>query len=427
MRVKLPRNKKESIDNGISVYNKPQYVYIPLVNGSDTNISLIVKKGEYVYKGTVLGHRKSPFKLPIHSSVSGTVVDFEFHYYLNGQKVRCVKIANDYKEESMEKEQKKRKINNYTKEQFIDILKNNGIIGMGGSGFPTYVKYDTQKKINTLVVNAVECEPYITADHALLFHCCEEVLETIDAILEINNIDQAVLAIKKDNNDLAKRINSYIGTYLKIKLVEVHDVYPMGWERQLVKDTLGVNYQNYPLDKGIIVNNVSTIYSIYEALKYNRVVTERLITITGDMVKKPQNVIVKVGTPIKEVISSVGGYNEEEKVNFIAGGPMMGLTLENDDLVMSANLNCVVVNKNLDNDPTTQCLRCGKCVEVCPAKISPVLICEHNDDKKRLKELEPNRCMECGLCSYICPARIKLRNIVINAKNAIKEDKEKGA
>jgi electron transport complex protein RnfC len=245
-------------------------------------------------------------------------------------------------------------------------------------------------------------------------------------MLEINTIDQAYLAIKKGNDELRNRVNSYIGTYLKIKLVEVNDLYPMGWERKLIKDITGTSYKNYPIDKGIIVNNVSTIYSIYEALKYKRVVTEKLVTITGNMIKKPQNIIVKVGTPIKEVINSIGGYKEENQdINFIAGGPMMGITLDSDDLVVSSNLNCVLVQKNESSSRTTQCLRCGKCVEVCPAKIAPILICDNIDNLERLKELEPHRCMDCGLCTFICPAKIKLRNIVNKAKNELKEEKEK--
>lgn len=418
MKVKLHKNKLTN--EHLIVYNKPKKVYIPLISGNDTNITILVKKGEYVYKGSIIGKRKGDFRIPIHSSVSGTVLDFEERTCFNGEKVKCVVIENDFKEKIEQKLSVKRNINKYTKEEFIERLKENGIVGLGGAGFPTYVKYEA-KNINTLIVNAVECEPYITADEALAKIKCEELLETIDAILEINKIKEAIIAIKKENIELKQAFDNFIGTYLKIKIKLVPNNYPMGWERNLIKEVTNKDYDKYPIEEGIVVNNISTIYAIYEALKYNKPLIERVVTFSGENLGEKRNVLVKIGTDAKEVLEQLKIKNDSIVV---AGGPMMGIKV--DDLILSANLNCVLALNNTINIPSI-CLRCGKCVEVCPAKLSPVLIMKtkykSEKDIKKIKQLHPEKCIGCGLCSYICPANLLVRDRVKDAKDLVRRDK----
>ena len=418
--IKIPKRKKMSIKEKIGVYNKMKYVYIPLISGNDTNITVSVKKGDYVYKGTIIGKRKGNFRIPIHSSVSGTVIDYEEKYTSNGKKVKCVVIENDFLD-ALETEYENNDITKYTKKQFLKTIQDCGIVGLGGSGFPTYVKYNIDKRINTLIINAVECEPYITADYVLLREKCEEILETIDAIREINNIDEAIIAIKNTNSELKEIIDNYIGTYLKIKVVEVPNLYPMGWEKNLVKYIKKTDYSKLPMEKGIIVNNVSTIYAIYEALKYKKPLTERIVTFTGENLKRPQNVMVKIGTPASEVIKKVGGLNNKE-VTYVTGGPMMGLEVPTDDVVINCNDNCILVLNSFKQEQENACMRCGKCVENCPAKLSPVLIADALKNTQKLKKLEPNRCIECGLCSYICPAKINVREKVRQAKEKLRKE-----
>lgn len=413
MRVMIPKHRLT--DDKINVFNKPKYVYIPLISGGDTNITVLVNKGEYVYKGSMIGKRKGDFRIPIHSSVSGTVIDFEEKTCLTGERVKCVVIENDFKEKIEPKDKPKEK---YTKSEFIEAIKENGIIGMGGAGFPTYVKYDTNKKIKTLVVNATECEPYIGADYTLMSNHAEELLEAIDMIMEINDIDSAIIAIMKSNSKLKELFDNYIGTYLKIKVVLVPNNYGVGWERSLIKDTLNVEYNRLPIEKGIVVNNISTIYAIYEALKYNKPLIERIITFTGEGLEKPQNVLVKVGTKASDVLESLGVKSD---TFIVSGGPMMGVRIKGDDLVLSAYSNCVLCLPEQKETLSEACLRCGKCVEVCPAKLSPVLIMDSVNDPDKLKYLQPQKCIECGLCSYVCPAKILVREIVRKAK--IKEGK----
>lgn len=411
--IRLSNHKNHTEE--LVIYNKPEFVYIPLVNGNDTDITILVKKGDYVYKGTHLGKRKGNIKIPIISTVSGTVVDFVAKPYLDGTEVKCVKIENDFKEKSVD-------ANSYEtvgKKEFLEILHDNGIIGLGGAGFPTHVKYDTTNKIRYLLVNAVECEPYITADYEMLKRHPEEILEAIDMILEINNIDEAIIAVKKTNAEIIKILNNFIGTYLKIKIREVPNLYPMGWERGLIKEVLNEEYEKLPIEKGIIVNNVSTIYAIYKAVKYNEPFTERIVTFAGNAFSNPQNVLVKIGTEVKEVIDNLINYHDVEEINFIAGGPMMGEGVTSTNLIVSPNLNCILVMHNKTSVPI-ECLRCGKCIEVCPAGICPVLIKDSINHIEKLKKLDVNKCMNCGLCSYICPSKILVREYVKAAKEKLK-------
>ncbi len=415
--VKLNRNRHMSTKKKLSIYDKPKYVYIPLISGNDTNLTLLVKKGSYVYKGSVLARRKGKFRIPIHSSVSGKVVRIEDKYCYNGKKVNTVVIENDFQEKYKDSKGVKRNLSRYTKQEFIEILKDCGVVGLGGAGFPTYVKYNSPRKIETLIVNAVESEPYITSDYTTFMTKCEEILEAVDAIMDINKIPEAIIAVSRENIKLINHIKDFIGTYLNIKLVLVPESYKMGYEKELIKYIKKINYQAKPINVGIVVNNVSTVYAIYEALKYQRPMTERIVTFTGDGLKKPQNIRVKVGTLASEVIESIGGYKKSGKLHFVAGGSMMGQSLPTDSIPISPNLPGVLILKeDTKREVETICIRCGKCVDYCPSKIAPILIKENINKPKMLKELQPERCIECGICSYICPARIELLKIVKQAK-----------
>lgn len=412
---KLSDNKKMSIKNQIQIYNKPKKVYIPLVNGKDRDVTVLCKKGDIVSIGDMIAKTKGDLRVPILASISGKIVDINEMSYLDGKSVKCIVIENNYDGELNNKQINKK----YTKKEFIDKLQEKGIVGMSGTSFPTYAKYNTKYKINTLIVNAVECEPYITSDFVLAINYCEEILESIDMIMEINDIKECIIAIKKDNDTLKKVFDSYLGTYPNIKIKTVPSFYPIGYERLLVKYLKKVIYKNIPLEKGIVVNNVSTIFAIYNALKLDNPLTQRIITITG-LVDNPLNVLVKIGTPIKEVL------NNFEKVNndliYISKGPMMGNKVDIDTLVVSSNLNGIVALKQ-ENFKESDCNRCGKCVSICPKKLSPVLIKENLNNEKKLKELKAYRCIECGLCSYICPSKIKLKQYMMEAKEKMEGGK----
>lgn len=417
--LKIPKHKHMSMKK-LDSYVKPEKVYIPFIISNDTEIKPLVKEGEYVYKGQIIGRRTGNFNTPIFSSVSGIVLNFEEVSHQSGKKVNAVVIENDFKEQLDKKYELRKNIEKLDKEEFLDIIEKCGIVGMGGAGFPTFMKYKTDQKIKTLIINAVECEPYITADYKILMEKCEDILEFIDDIIHINDIEEAIIAIKETNQELITKVNRYLGTYLKIRIQEVPNKYPMGWERTLIKQVKNVEYNRLPIEKGIIVNNVSTIYAMGQALKYDKPIIERIVTFTGEGIKKPQNVLVKIGTKVDEVIKEIGGTKKD--VTMIANGPMMG-SLADENLVVTADLNCVLVLDHKKPVKTKECLRCGKCASFCPARLCPVLIKDSVNNKEKLKELHPELCVSCGLCSYVCPSKLDVRHYVNEAKDTLKGDK----
>lgn len=394
---KLPHHKHMSM-NELKSFLNPKDIYL-----EQGDSKLLV--GDYVYKYQTIGH-KERFNVPIISSVSGTVVDIKDGY---------IKIKNDLLEKT-EKEIINRDVSKIKKEEFLDIIEKAGIIGMGGAGFPTHMKYKTDKNIELLIVNAVECEPYITADYSIMNEKCNELLEGINNIIRINKINNAILAIKKTNVEVIKKFKEIIDKYPKIELRIVRDIYPMGWERTLIKEVTKKEYNILPIELGIVVNNISTIFAINNALKHDIPLVERIITITGENVKNPGNVMVKIGTSVNEILKFMGGILDDSVL--ISGGPMMGVEINKTDYI-KPQMNCILVLPKPKEENIINCLRCGKCVSACPANLAPVIIKECSN-KEELIKLQVNKCISCGLCSYICPSRIDLRNIVNEKKEVIK-------
>ena len=374
--IKIPKNKELSLNKKIEkIDTKYLYFVVP------DDYKILVSNNDKVKINTILA--VSDNNTSIISSVSGKVIECD----------NIIKIENDYKEE-IEKIDTK----SITKQKFVEMLKDSGIKGMGGAGFPTYKKY--QNEINTLIVNAVECEPFKTADYTLVSMYAKEIIDTIKKIMEINNIEKTIITVKKHNYDIDKFFKPYLTD--NITLHEVKDIYPAGWGKYLIKETLNLNYDKHASELGVVVNNVATIYAIKKLFDGIRL-DSRIVTITGDT-NKNGNYIIKIGTDIKEIIDTN---------NLIIGGPMMGKKYNND--FVTPTTSCLLV---LNDDKTKEsiCLRCGKCINVCPVGIEPVLIKDNINNKDKLKQLRPNKCISCGLCSYICPAKINLRDIVNQAK-----------
>ena len=415
--VTIKMDDKIKVKKEMLEFIKPQKIYIPLENKSGIKYKKLVNVGDYVFNGQVVAINES-IDFPIHSSVSGYVVENESNELNTGKKVECIVIENDFKEKYKDKLGSIKEISNYSKEEFIELLKTSEITGLGGSDFPTFLKYNTDSKINYLLVNGVECEPYISCDKVVMSKYMEKILEAVDAILEIMKIKKAYIVVKSSNIESQKVINKYINTYPNIKLALMPDMYPAGWERNVVEVVLHKKYDKYPVEVGAIVSNVSTIYAIYEMLKYNTPLTERIITITGTGIRKPSNIKVKIGTKLSEIIENIEGYKDIKKPIFIAGGPMMGSSLPSDNLIVTKDLNCVLVIDDIEltNYP---CIKCGKCTNVCPVHLLPVMIMNNIGNEKKLKELMPQRCIECGLCSYICPSKIEVREYVRIAKGRV--------
>ena len=390
-----------------------QVIYIPLESKLGYSYKESVRAGEYVCIGSIIG--KNPIaEAPLISTVSGTVVGFENKYISNGKEVRCVVIENDFKEKYLNKTGKKNDITKYSKDEFIYLLKNSSIIGMSGNAYPTYIKYESKEKLKYLIVNGCECEIYASSDSALMYNNPQELLECIDALIEIMHLEKSYIAINEKNELVIKKLLKYINTYPNIKIYPIIDGYPNGYERYLISEILNLTYKNSPEEVGVISENVSTIYAIYEALKYHKPLNERIVTITGNGIKNPANYKLKIGTNFNEIILKKDILKKIKNPILIAGGAMMGVSIPSDELIITADTNCIIYKEDIQDIPK-ECLKCGKCSEVCPMNLIPSMIISN---KKLSKKLKIDKCIECGLCSYICPSKIEIREII----REIKED-----
>lgn len=397
---------KKIIDN-----LKIQIVYIPLETKMGIKYDMTISIGDYVCIGSVIGKSIST-DMPLLSTVSGVVVGTKKKYISTGKEVECIVIENDFKERYLNKTGKKRDITKYSKEEFLYMLTNNAITGMGGSDFPTYIKYSTKEKIKYLIIDGAECEIYASADSYIMYNNPEEILEGIDAIMEIMDIDYAYIAIKENNNKVIKKFLKYINTYPRIKVYSIPDVYPSGYERYLVKYLLGFSYDRLPIEVGVINENVSTIYAIYEMLKYHKPLIERVVTISGKGIKNKANYKLKVGTNLSEIILKTEGYNKIDNPVLVAGGAMMGKSIPSDEFIITKDTNCILLLEDT-NEEVRPCIKCGKCTEVCPVNLIPSMIIEKPEDSDKLNI---NKCVSCGLCSYVCPSKIEVRDIITKIK-----------
>lgn len=408
-------DKKISPTKKINDDVKMQIIYIPLESKMGYKYKESVHVMDYVCIGTVIG-KSSVCDIPLISTVSGVVVGFQEKYISNGKKVKCVVIENDFKEKYLNKVGKKKDITKYSKNEYVYMLRENGITGLAGSDFPTYIKYDTNKKIKYLIVDGAECEVYASADGALMMNYAEEILEGIDAIMEIMGIEKAYIAINERNEGIIKKILKYIYTYPNIKVYSLPDAYPNGYERYLVSEILGLAYDRLPIEVGVINENVSTIYAIYEMLKYHKPLTERIVTLAGDGVKNPCNYKLKIGTNLSELLMKTNNFKKIKNPILIAGGAMMGKSIASDDFIITKDVNCVLLLEE-KQEKVYPCIKCGKCSEVCPVGIIPSKIL---DDPKRALDFKINKCVSCGLCSYVCPSKIEVRDEINKIRGNMK-------
>lgn len=409
--------KNLTSNNEVIDFLNPKYIYIPLKG--NVNFLPTVKVGDVVLKGQVVANRNDRFPHPIHSSVSGKVTGIKKMWHSSGKMVEFLEIENDYLETSCYIENK---YDSLSKEEIIEIIKNAGIVGMGGAGFPTYAKYSSNKQVDVIIINGAECEPYITSDYALLKNDTSTILRGIKYLMKASNASKAVIAIKKNKKELISILSDAINEFEGISLFLLKDVYPAGWEKYIVTKVTKKNYDGLPINVGAIVNNVHTAYSVAKAVEEGEPLIERIVTLSGEGLKKPSNIRVKVGTSIEEVIEFLGGYAEEFTEGYmIAGGPMTGKSIMLENLVITPELGSVLIIPKKQKQKELSCLGCGNCSTNCPVLLTPTeikLAFEHNDIEL-LKKLNVNNCIQCGLCSYVCPSRIEMTEYVGKAKVAV--------
>ena len=409
-------------------YVDPERVYIHLTNARCKTYDLHVKEGDHVLLGEVIGVRHGGFfEQPIHATISGTVEGTQKKFYRTGRKTEVVVIKNDFQDHYHESviDRPDSVIENLTQDDFVEIVKEKSLVGLGGSGFPTYIKLATKEKIDTIVINAVECEPYLTSDYRLILDQPQRVITGLKYIMQALNVDKAIIAIKSNKGPLYDVLTQVLkrnkGFNIEVKKLGNH--YPQGWEVEVFKWALGIKIPSgeLPMKYGVIGFNVSTAVGVYSAVKHNLPVTKRYLTVTGDAVNFPQNMYVRVGSSVKELIQVSDGYAEDaDETLVILGGPMMGTSMTSDDVIVSKTTTSVIILKNVEYKEE-QCVRCGSCVYSCPVHIQPVQIMNavKRNDKEVMEKLGAKTCIECGLCAYVCTSRIHVTDYVRKAKKLI--------
>lgn len=393
-------------------------VYIPLICGASTNLDVLVKEGDNVSIGTKIAVCNERNVVPIYASVSGTVKGTVKRMHASLKPIEHLVIENDRKD-TLIRSFTPLNYETADREALITFMMEAGIIGLGGAGFPAYIKYKFAKDVQKLIINAVECEPFITADYKMMQAHKEELITGILAMRKMAMASTAVIAIKKTHPDLIEFTKRVFQGISGVEVCAVPDVYPMGWERVLVREIMHKEYDKLPGEVGAIVNNATTAIAFGNALLHGSAIVEKTLTVSGTAVKHPQNVTVPVGVPVSEVVAACGGYTCDN-VKLIAGGPMMGKTIVNDLFVIDRNMNAITI---LENKPynSIACLRCGKCSDHCPAGLQPVKIAQavRIKDQDTMKRLSALDCIECGLCTYICPSRLDVTENVRIAKRQL--------
>ncbi len=397
----------------------PDVVWIPLVNGN-APCKPCVNVGDEVKVGTKIAERNDHFYLPLFSPVSGTVTGIEKFMTSGLTPADHLRIQNDHKHTEVRAFEPF----DYEKaswEELLEFVKNAGMLGLGGAGFPTYVKYLKPENVSLFIVNAVECEPYLTADYKNIEENMDLLRTGTLALFKLSKAEKGCVAIKEDKkHQIAELQKAFAGTPIEIRTVP--DMYPMGWERTLVYQLTKKRYDKLPIEAGCILNNASTAIALGNAIDNGHPITHKYVTVSGDAVKNPQNVLVPVGTKAHEIIDACGGYTEgTEEVLMIAGGPMMGRTIPNDQFVIAPPNNglTVLINKEPEE---VKCLRCGRCTETCPSGLQPIRIAMTAAifDEEELMKLSVLDCVECGMCTYVCRSKLNVTELVRRGKNFVR-------
>ena len=386
------------------------YIYIPLVGPNGVEIERKVTIGDKVLVGQVIGIRKDMY-VPFFSSVSGKAIRQEEIYHpLVGRAVQHLVIENDHqytkgyalKPLSMDA----------TREQLIAQIKEGGLTGLGGSGFPTYFKYQSAKDVEYVIINGVECEPYLSTDYQAATNYAEQVMKGAELFREAANASKVIIAFKQTKVAIKEALMPYLSQFPAIDIRSVPDVYPMGWERTLVKTLLHREYDKFPLEAKVIVSNLTSAIAMHDLVLLGQPVLERILTLSGAGLPQDTNVRVLVGALMADVVEALGGYALDAVTAFI-GGPMSAKAVKDDRFAVQPHFGGYTVLAPVNSQAET-CLRCGACTSNCPANLQPIEIklALDSNNTARLLKLDAMKCVECGICTYVCPAKIEVTEAV---------------
>lgn len=403
----------------------PTKVIIPLLQHIGAPCEPLVQKGDAVKVGQKIGDSQAYISSPVHSSVSGIVKAIITVHQPNGDQVNAVEIEPDGKQELYEEIHPQGDLN---EKQLVDAIRESGIVGLGGAGFPTSVKLTPPagKVIETIIINGAECEPYITSDFREMVENPEGIFEGLDILMKLLKVENAVISIEKNKPIAIEKLKAISSKYKGIKVLAIDSRYPQGAEKQLITTVTGrkVPSGGLPADVGVLVHNVNTVSFIASYLKTGMPLISKRVTVAGDAIKDASNVEVLIGTPLNELIDFCGGF-AQQPYKVLVGGPMMGIAQYSLDGVVTKTTNAILAltQDECQVSEESNCIRCGKCVDACPMGLMPLnidMLAKNNKFKDTL-QYNVNDCIECGCCSYVCPAKRHLVQSIRLAKAELKK------
>ena len=418
-----PSERKEYTEHlALKRFPDPEEVVIPLSMHAGAPANPVVQVGDEVKVGQKIGEAAAFISSPVHSSVSGTVTAIENRGHATRGECLSVVIRSDGKNTLHESVQPHKGLEELTPDEIVEIVKEAGIVGMGGAGFPTSVKLKPAKPVDTILLNGCECEPLLTADHRVLLEFADDVIYGLKAIIKAVGAEKGVIVIEDNKPDAIQLMNEKTADLDNIEVVAAKTKYPQGAEKMLIKRVTGrkVPSGGLPADVGCIVSNISTTKAIADAILTGMPLIERVVTVTGERVKNPGNFIVKIGTNTKDLIDYCGGIIGDD-VTIKAGGPMMGFLLTDTNVPIMKGSNGIIA---VDTDHTVEqpCIKCGRCMDVCPMELSPLYFAKFADEEnwQGMKDKNVMDCIECRCCEYICSSKIPLVTKIKAGKNAVR-------
>ena len=423
-----PAENKISAKEAIKVLDLPKTVFIPTAQHIGAPSTPVVERGDMVKVGQLIAKSSGFVSANIHSSVSGKVKKIDAIPDSSGypKKGIVIDVAGDDWVDSIDQSEELVKDFELSSEEIVAKILENGIVGLGGATFPTHVKIVPPKGMTAevLLVNGVECEPYLTSDHRVMLEKADEVIVGTRLLMKALKVDKAYIGIENNKPDAIELLKSKVKDYKKIGIVPLKVKYPQGGEKQLIKAVIGkeVPSGGLPIAVGAVVSNVGTAFAVYEAVLKNKPLLERIVTVTGKSVKTPSNFKVRLGTQVSELIEAAGGIPEQTG-KIISGGPMMGKAVSITDVAVTKGTSGILLMdvKESKRDETISCIRCGRCVTVCPMGLEPFLL-QTVSEKQMWEETEKNKvmdCIECGSCSYTCPSNRPLLDYIRYGKSNV--------
>ena len=422
-----PNDKKQQTEHqAIEKIAMPKMLYIPVLQHIGAPLESLVNVGDKVLKGEKIAESSAFLVSPIHAPTSGTIKKIENHYFTLMGEMNTIFLEPDGEDKWCElfpiADWKKA-----TKDELLKQIKNCGVVGLGGASFPTQIKLDPplDVRIDTLLLNGAECEPYLTSDNRVMLEKTPQMIEGIKILKKILNVENVIIGIEDNKKEaIAKLKEAVLETGIDIKVLKT--LYPQGGEKQLIKATLNreVPSGKLPMSVGVVVQNTTTAVAIYEAVVNGTPIIDKVVTVAGNAVKAPKNIQALIGTPISELLDA-GDTNREEIDKLIVGGPMMGMAQHTELVPVVKGTSGVLglTSSETNHCKSRACIGCGKCIEVCPMGLTPIMYprIAENESWEEMKTYNLMDCIECGCCSYICPSNRPLTESIKLGKTKLRE------